>query len=294
MIAGSLSPIGPVGLVLAPACLAAAATCARLAAASAGRSELRRRLGDTVAPGPPVAVPARVIALLRWQDVPGSVLGIAAVLGGVTGALVAGPFWSVVAPSLAAVAGLARWAHRLGDGARYDEALIDVVDELARQLRSGAGLLGVLPELASTVQGPVRADLEAVVARCTAGVPLADALGAWVQQRPRPGVRLVAATLGLGASSGGLRARAVDELAASLRRREQIRRDATALAGQAQLSAVVMTVSPLLFAALLAAGDPSARQFLLHAPAGLICVAVGLTLDLVAAAWMVRITAGAS
>ena len=42
----------------------------------------------------------------------------------------------------------------------------------------------------------------------------------------------------------------------------------------------------------LAVADRSARVFLLRSPVGLACLAVGLALDLGAAAWMVRLAAG--
>ena len=57
-------------------------------------------------------------------------------------------------------------------------------------------------------------------------------------------------------------------------------------------SAVVLMAAPVVVAAVLAAGDATARTFLVRSGVGLACLTAGLGLDLVAALWMVKITIG--
>jgi Flp pilus assembly protein TadB len=102
----------------------------------------------------------------------------------------------------------------------------------------------------------------------------------------------VSAALCVGHQSGGLRARMVDDVATTLRPFHDARHEGAALATQAQASAAVMVVAPLVFGALLAATDAAARRFLFHAPLGALCVGVGLCLDLLAAAGMARTIIG--
>lgn len=256
-------------LLAVPACLVAAARCAgwaRRARASGGGGAGRRARARR-----PVAFLGTVVVV------------IAAVAGG--------PAPTVLLVAALGAACIVRWAHRLADPARYEQALQAVVEALAAQLRSGASLHQALITVADTCTDPVRADLDRLVADVGAGAGLSEALRSWSDRRPIPVVRLVTGTLAVGSESGGLRARIVDELADALRRRAHARAEAGALAGQARASAAVMTATPLVLAAALAASDRSAARFLTESTAGVGCLAVGLALDLVGAAWMTRITA---
>lgn len=280
-------------LLLPPLCLVAAAWCTGRGAsgfrAVRARTLLVARGVPTDRPGPATLPPADVLG--RWRDLPIGVFSALIALAVGMAALTGGALAALCVVVAVGVLGLARWSHRLGAGARYERSLVVATEELARQLRSGAGTSAALAVVASTSQGPLRADLDGLLVRVEAGATLGEALGWWAEQRPLSAVRLTAGAIGVGTVSGGLRARTADGLAAALRQRDRARREAASLAGQAQLSAVVMTVTPLAFAAVLAAGDRAARDFLVRSPAGLACLAVGLTLDLAAAAWMVRLTA---
>jgi tight adherence protein B len=106
-------------------------------------------------------------------------------------------------------------------------------------------------------------------------------------------VRLAAAALALAADAGGPRARSVDSVAATLLDRIAVTRELHALAAQAKLSALVIALAPIGFGALAVVTDPRASEFLLRDPAGNACVAAGLVLDVLGAAWMAHITAAA-
>jgi Flp pilus assembly protein TadB len=96
---------------------------------------------------------------------------------------------------------------------------------------------------------------------------------------------LAAAALAIGERTGGLDARAVDDLALAVRARLDGRAEVWALTAQVRASAAVMVVAPLGFLLLVAWSDPSVRSFLTRAPAGWCCLAAGLLLD-AAAAWL--------
>ncbi len=202
-----------------------------------------------------------------------------------------------LAPVLAAAAlgvrSLLISARRRGAGGRYDAALLDVLDGLARHLRSGATLPVALRSLAEEHSGPVGDDLQAVVAAIDLGALVPNALIGWRDARPRPSVRMVCAALALGHRTGTLAARVADDLAATMRQLHDTRQEGAALATQAQASAAVMTLAPLALGALLVAADPAARSFLTGTVAGAACIALGLTADLLAATAMVRAIIGA-
>jgi tight adherence protein B len=198
---------------------------------------------------------------------PGLVVAVVALLAG--------------GPVLAAVA--------LGDRAdrRYEDALPDALERVAGALRSGASPRRAVEEAGGP--GPVGGDLAAVAADAAAGEPLVAALDRWAERRPLPGVRLTVAALALGAETGGAHARALDGVAATLRGRRAVAGEVRALAAQARLSGLVITVAPVGFGVVAAASDPRTATFLLRTPLGLACLVAGLALNAGAAVWMHRL-----
>ncbi len=175
--------------------------------------------------------------------------------------------------------------------ARLEAELPALLEAVARALRSGAALPVALREAASG-ESAAAEDLRAVLADGDRGMGLAEALDRWVDRRPRPAVRLVVGALTVALGAGGSPARGVDGVAATLRERAEVEREARSLATQARASAVVVTLAPVGFGALGALGDEATVGFLLGSPAGLACLVVGLALDGVGAVWMHRIATG--
>ncbi len=222
-----------------------------------------------------------------WLGLVGTCAGLGWLAGGPasallgTGAAATGP-WLLLG------------ARRGRSAAAIEAALPPVLEATARGLRAGASLPVALAAASSGAAPVVASDL-AMVAEGAAGPGLVAALDRWAADRPLPGVRLAAAALALSAEIGGGGARALDGVALTLRQRQAVAGEVRALATQARLSAVVLTVAPLAFAALAAAGDPRTAAALLRSPVGQVCLAVGLGLDVVGALWMARVTrAGAT
>ena len=174
---------------------------------------------------------------------------------------------------------------------RVERDLPDLLDAVARSLRSGSSLRRAVDEAAGSVEGPLRDDLVRVRRSLEAGDPLGGALERWATARPLPGVRLAVAALALGAETGGASAQAVDGVAATLRTNLGIAAEVRALSSQARLSALVIALAPVAFSLLAFTTDGTAASFLLRTPLGLACLATGLALDGVGWLWMRRLTA---
>ena len=166
------------------------------------------------------------------------------------------------------------------------------LDGVAAALRGGASLRLALAD-AAAVGGPLGQELGRITDHATAGVPLALALTEWADGAEDAETRLAGAALVVAAELGGPGADAVDAAAVSLRERAEAADEITALSVQARLSAVLLTVAPLVFATLLTSLDPTSARFLLGTPAGWTCIAVGAALDLAGGLWMARIVRGA-
>ena len=277
--------------------LAAATGWAGVAAGEAWRAApARARLATLVRRSAPTGRPAWLAVRLADGGVPGPAQQwaggwVGLVLGGlVLGWLAGGPVTGLLG---IAAAGGGPWlllgARRGRAGSAVEAGLPPVLEATARGLRAGASLPVALAAAASGAAPVIAADLRAV-AEGAAEAGLASALDRWAASRPLPGVRLAAAALALATEVGGGGSRALDGVALTLRQRQAVAGEVRALATQARLSAVVLTVAPLGFAAVAAAGDPRTAAVLLRSPVGQGCLAIGLGLDALGAAWMARIT----
>jgi tight adherence protein B len=207
-----------------------------------------------------------------------------------TGLALGGP--GLAAVLLAASTGghaVLRAAARRRRDARAEAALPDVLEAIARSLRSGASLRLALDE-AVAAAGPLADDLRRITAETAHGSDVAAALERWRVARPLPGVHLAVSALCLGLEAGGAQAHAVDGVAATLRQQHGVTAEARALGAQARMSALVIAVSPVLFCVLASTTDARTARFLLRTGTGQLLLAGGIALDAVGALWMTWLT----
>ena len=137
---------------------------------------------------------------------------------------------------------------------------------------------------------PLGSELGSVVVDAERGGSLVESLERWGRRRQQRGARLAVAALTLVAETGGSPARTLDAVAATLRERAAIEREVRALSTQARASAAVVAVAPLVFVLLMALVDPTTLGFLVGTPAGMACLAIGLSFDVAGGLWMRHIT----
>lgn len=200
-------------------------------------------------------------------------------------------WWLAVVIALAAIAGVvARPAilrrRRVRD---YDTGVAASVDALTSSLMAGASLPQAF-EAAARRPGSVAADLVSVARAVHQGDGLQPALDRWAATAPGRGPMLLADALAITSRSGGSHVGAMGGVAATLRDREAHAREVRALGTQARLSAGVLVVTPLGFAAVAALLDGRVAALILTTPLGWACLIGGLILDGVGAWWMHRLT----
>ncbi len=213
----------------------------------------------------------------------------------VTGRPVPATLWflsCVLAPVAAA------WALRDRRLALVERALPHFLDAIARSLRADLSLPVAFASAASEIGAPLSHDVGPVVRAYERGAPFATALASWTSAgAPSPraatsGLVLASSALRLAANAGGARAQAVDNVAATLRERQAVSREAHALATQARLSALVIVVAPVGFSVFVAGADAQALGFLFGTPIGWLCLGAGTVLDLAGAVWMHHLARG--
>jgi len=177
---------------------------------------------------------------------------------------------------------LASWrARRTGD-----DNLAEVVEQMAASLRSGRALSVALSEARVGAGSRLGREIDAVLADTASGVSFSAALEAWSRRQSSREVHLLVMALTVGMEVGGARAQVLEEVAEAIRERHGLVRDAERQATQARLSAWVVALAPLGFAAVAFLSNPRAARFLVGTPLGGICLAAGLGLDAVGAWWM--------
>lgn len=280
--------------LLLSALVAATTTAAHRARAQAQAGELRTRVrGERAAS----TAPAWFGALLGWAElriVPERAWPVARWSVGVVGlvVVVVAPILAVVGVVLGSVAvTLQPVARRRRESGAFEGDLPGAIDGLVAMLTSGSSLGQALGG-GSAQSGPVGADLALVAARQGRGLSLQESLDQWARDRPGTGVAFVVDALALAGTSGGSQSRALEGVGATLRERQALAREVRALGSQARTSAVVLVVTPVAFAAVVAAADPRIRHLLLATPLGWMCIVTGAVLDAVGAWWMARLVGG--
>jgi tight adherence protein B len=223
-----------------------------------------------------------VVGLALWLLVGPLVVAVAMLLFGFT---VAGAIVGViiVAPMIGAATLRSRRHNAL------EVALPAVVDLVSRSLRTGASFRQAFAEAASDGPQPAASELERILDEVDRGRPVDAAIAAWVERRPLPEVRVVAAALAVAAENEAGSMRALDGVSQALRDRAQLNAEIRALAAQSTSSMVVLVALPLLFIVVGAVVDSRATNFLFGDAFGRLCLTSGIALDVVGWLWMRRL-----
>ncbi|MEZ5229114.1 MAG: type II secretion system F family protein [Acidimicrobiales bacterium] len=169
-----------------------------------------------------------------------------------------------------------------------DRSVIEVIDRLAQQLRSGRSLAAAVSSLLADIDHGADAGhgLGARLDACRRAHAAGANLGAALRRADvvgLPSLALLATSLRLMLANGGPVALSLDRVGETLRAGVAARDDAAAHAGQATASADLLTLLPVVFTAVVAAIEPAAAQLYLRSWTGAGCLAVAGLLS--AASW---------
>ena len=164
-------------------------------------------------------------------------------------------------------------------------ALPRALDHVVAHLRAGGTVIQALRDGAAR-PGPLRADFVRMDARLNLGASLEHVLEQWVSERPVTGVRSTAGALCMVTTMGGSAATALEGVVRSLRDDDAALGEAKALSSQARVSAVVVGAAPLAYLVFASATDPASSRVLVATGPGMVCLMLGLGLEVLAAIWM--------
>lgn len=213
------------------------------------------------------------VAVVAWSSA-GARVAVPALAGG----LVAGP------------AALVVLRHRHEE--RLREAVPDLLDDVAGELRAGGSVAGAL-ERRRRRPGPLGREAAVVMARVELGLTLDEALAGWAASYrdtvAHEAVATAAVALRVAAGAGGRSAGALGGMAAAFRDEASALAEARAQASQGRVSAVILGALPVGSLVLTTLFDPDALAVVLNHPLGRATLLAGLVLDAVGLTWMRRI-----
>ena len=174
-----------------------------------------------------------------------------------------------------------------------DRELPELLETVARFLRSGSSLSVALREASEELGEPLRRELAIVLAGADHGRPLAASFADWAHASNSPARHMVAAAMVIAHTLGGGAAHTFDALSSSLRARAAAQREAEVMAAQARASALVIGVAPFAFAMVIAAVDPSMAGAVVQSGAGQLCLLGGVACEVAGLCWIRRLSRSA-
>jgi tight adherence protein B len=221
--------------------------------------------------------PAQVAALSAVGIVAGNLLGV--LLGG----LLVGLLLACLTPVVVKVV-LDALARRRR--AAFTDQLDDSLHLMASSLRAGHSVLRALDAVSRDTEAPTSEEFSRVVNEVRVGRDVNVALDEVAVRTASDDFAWVAQAIAIHREVGGNLAEVLDRVGATIRERNQLRRQARALSAEGRVSAVVLLLLPPVVGGLLALVSPEYMGRLTATPTGLLMLTAAGLLMLVGGLWV--------
>jgi tight adherence protein B len=177
-----------------------------------------------------------------------------------------------------------RRRHKFGD------QLEQTLPLMASSLRAGFGLLQAVDAVARESEAPTAEEFRRLVTEAHLGRDLADSLAALADRVRNEDFSWVVQAIEIHRQVGGDLAEVLDNVSATIRDRNRIRRQIDALSGEGRLSAVILFLLPLGMIAVLQVVNPGYLSELTTSGLGQALIVVAGGLMLAGGIWLRRLT----
>jgi tight adherence protein B len=150
----------------------------------------------------------------------------------------------------------------------FDKQLAGTLDVIIGSLRAGQGLVQAIDSSASEQPEPMRSELQRIVSQVNMGINIGDAMELLAERFASRDVDLLAAAISINRQTGGNLTEVLQNLAGTVRQRQEIRAEAKALTAAPRATGYVLAFLPLAIAAYTTAVSPIYREQLFHNPLG--------------------------
>ncbi|MDQ0573788.1 type II secretion system F family protein [Agromyces albus] len=129
--------------------------------------------------------------------------------------------------------------------AKFADQIDDMLQLVAGSLRAGHGLSTALAAIAAEADAPMGEELTRAVNESRLGRPLPDALAITAQRMQSKDFDWVAQAIAINAETGGNLAEVLNQVAFTIRERNEIRRQVAALSAEGRLSGMILVILPI-------------------------------------------------
>lgn len=217
------------------------------------------------------------------------------VLAVVTGVLVGwGLFGQLILGLVGAVAGwlvprLVLEQRVAARKARFLTQLPDTLQLLAGSLKAGYGILQGIDTIVKETSDPTSSEFRQVLTEARLGLPLEESLEGMAERIDSDDFRWVTVAINIQRRVGGNLAELLETVAETLREREMVRRQISALSAEGRLSAVILTLLPIVLGVYMFVVNPEYIGTLFEETIGQLMILGGVALMVVGVLWMRRL-----
>ena len=172
---------------------------------------------------------------------------------------------------------------------QFADQLGDTLQLLAGNLRAGHGLLQSVDTLADESESPTREEFRRVVIEARLGQNVTDALHATADRVRNADFEWVVQAMDIHREVGGDLAEILDRVGNTIRDRNSIRRQVSALSAEGRLSAAILFVLPIALTVVIALVNPGYLSELTDTTAGNVMIGLGVGLMLAGGIWLRRV-----
>jgi tight adherence protein B len=172
---------------------------------------------------------------------------------------------------------------------KFQEQLPDTLNLLAGSMRAGFSFMQGLEAVADEASEPLRAEFQRAFTEARLGRPVEEALDDAARRMNSRDLAWAVMAIRIQREVGGNLAELLDTVAETMTHRERLRREVKSLTAEGRMSAIVLSIFPPAFAAMLFALQPDYMKLLFQETIGIIAVVIGAILSVVGWFWLARI-----
>jgi len=215
---------------------------------------------------------------------------LAAIIAAAVAFLLFGPVLAVIAVAgMIAAPFIILKRRSSGRLKKFQEQLPDSLNLLAGSMRAGFSFMQGLEAVADEASEPIRGELQRAFTESRLGRPVEEALDDAARRMNSRDLAWAVMAIRIQREVGGNLAELLDTVAETMTHRERLRREVKSLTAEGRMSAIVLSIFPPAFAAMLFVLQPGYMNLLFQETIGIICVIGGAILSVVGWFWLARI-----
>jgi tight adherence protein B len=217
--------------------------------------------------------PQRVILVIAGFAAVGALIGAVRVGGGL---------WALIAGTITGALPVVFLIYRRGKRITlFQTQFPDAMDMMTRAIRAGHALGGAIRLVAEEMVPPVGPEFQRVSEEIRLGMDPGLALAGLEQRMPSEDVQFFCTAVSIQRTTGGNLAEVLDRLSEVIRERFKLLSHARALGAQHKWSAIIVGISPIVFAVLFQFVSPEYFKTFLASPLAPMMLATGLLSEII-------------